>query len=401
MNHTISLHRAASTRLPLALSLALGLGLGLSLSACDVLGGNGTGGTGTGSGTGTDSGTGEPGMLSRDNYQATSDANGYLEIPVEVGADTSAFMVTIESEKYPTLESLTDPSGNEVLYWKDWYSSTESLTSAFFLQGNTMAFNWPVREVDGPLEPGTWTVKASTISRMGSYSGNTDVEVTVMTKADPDLTTSQVHVQIVWAQDVDQDADVVAAVEAAVERWREIWGNYGVELVESYSTSDLDPSLPFASTGSSEVQTNAERFDGQTLVLIVGETIGNDNSLFGIAGGIPGSIEPNNYTYVTLSWLAHAGSNGNFSDNEIRLMGETAAHECGHFLGLFHPVESSYNYWDALDDTSQCSTWQACENRLGSNLMFPYPICGFTSCDPQGDLTPQQEGVWQRYIGAL
>lgn len=388
-------------RLSYAALLVLGL-----LTACDgalgdVFGGDGgddddDGGDDGGAGDG-----GGGGMLSRTNYADSSDRDGYVEVPIDVGAGTSAFLVTVESGSYPTLEALYSPDGDEVLYWEDWYDSDESLTSAFFWDGKVMALNWPVREQDGPLQQGTWTALVSTIDNQGYYDGNADVEVTTMTKDDAALDRADVRVRIVWAQGVGGDPAVVSAMEGAVERWREVWGAYGLNLVESYHESSLDAELGFVWTGSNDVEANAEKFDGQELILIVGETYDGDGSLYGLAGGIPGSIEPNRYTYVSLSWLAHAGGNGSFSDDEIRLMGETAAHECGHFMGLFHPVESSYNYWDALADTEQCSTWSSCETKLGDNLMFPYPICSYTSCDPQGELTGDQQGVAQRYIGSL
>ena len=50
------------------------------------------------------------------------------------------------------------------------------------------------------------------------------------------------------------------------------------------------------------------------------------------------------------------------------MFGETMAHEIGHYMGLYHPVEASYNYWDALEDTVECGTWNACETQLGQQL---------------------------------
>lgn len=379
------------------------LALALSLTACDgKIGGIfSDGGEDGDGGDGAATGDGGGSMLDRDNYEDSTDRDGYIDIPVEVGPDATAFMVTVESREYPTLESVYDPSGDRVLHWEDWYYSDESLTSAFFWDGKVMSFNWPVRADDGTLDRGTWTVRVSTLDSDGYYASNADVEVTVMTKGDGDFDRSDARVRIVWADGVDDDEEVVTAVKSSVERWREIWSSYGIELVESYHTSDLDADLGFTSTGSGDLEDNAERFDGQEMILVVGESIDGDAYTYGIAGGIPGSIEPNRFSWVTLSWLAHAGGNGRFSDDEIRLMGETAAHECGHFMGLFHPVESSFNYWDALDDTESCSNATTCENRLGDNLMFPYPICGWETCDPQGVLTDDQEGVAQRYIGAL
>ena len=84
-------------------------------------------------------------------------------------------------------------------------------------------------------------------------------------------------------------------------------------------------------------------------------------------------------------------------------MCETMAHEAGHFLGLFHPVQFDGDevvYRDALDDTPACGSRDECEPLLQTNLMYPYVSCGEDECY-QDDLTPEQAGVLQRYAGTL
>lgn len=380
--------------------LLLGLGLVLGAGCSDFEDIFGDGGSQADDDDGGDGGSADD-MLTRESFSDTSNNQGLVQIDVDLDGDQSAFLITVESSKYPVLEEVKDPDGNTVLYWEDWLYGNESLTYAFFWAGKSMAFNWPIRPEDGPLQSGTWTVIVSTIDNSGYYSGGTDVDVTIDKKADPSFSAGEVRARIVWADGVGDDADVVAGVEAAVERWREVWGQYGLELVESYHDSDLDPDLSFYANGSSDVEANAERFDGKEVIVVIGDTIDGDTYTYGVSGGIPGSIEPNRYSFVVISWLAHAGNNGTFSDNELQLMGETMAHEVGHYTGLFHPVESDYAYYDALDDTPTCNNWQTCENQMGDNLMFPYPLCYGNSCDPQDVLTDDQQGVGHRYTGAL
>ena len=81
---------------------------------------------------------------------------------------------------------------------------------------------------------------------------------------------------------------------------------------------------------------------------------------------------------MVVSWLEGAGYDGQFNAEEIQMLGETMAHEIGHYMGLYHPVEASYNYWDALEDTEECGTWNACEAQARgkphvpiSNLLWP------------------------------
>jgi hypothetical protein len=40
-----------------------------------------------------------------------------------------------------------------------------------------------------------------------------------------------------------------------------------------------------------------------------------------------------------------------------------------------------------------------CENNLGDNLMYPYPICAGARCTRQDQLTEDQQGVAHRYLG--
>jgi hypothetical protein len=133
---------------------------------------------------------------------------------------------------------------------------------------------------------------------------------------------------------------------------------------------------------------------------VVGESIAGDaDYLYGEAGGIPGPFAAQPHAAVFVSWLANAGGDAAFDDEDILLFGETMAHEMGHYLGLFHPVEDGWDAWDAVADTPDCSAIGECEDALGDNLMFPYPVCGARACVRQSALTEIQGGVVQGYIG--
>jgi hypothetical protein len=100
---------------------------------------------------------------------------------------------------------------------------------------------------------------------------------------------------------------------------------------------------------------------------------------------------------VAISWLQHAGKDGTLDDQDVQTMGETMAHEAGHFLGLFHPVEFSdgtASSYDSLGDTPACSTRSDCDASLESNLMYPYATGAV-----QDDLTAEQVGVLHRWTG--
>ena len=83
---------------------------------------------------------------------------------------------------------------------------------------------------------------------------------------------------------------------------------------------------------------------------------------------------------MLINLKAHEYDNGSGLNNQ--LLGETAGHEMGHFLGLFHPSESAGTLFDPIADTPQCPlsqnsnndsklTAEECGQQYGAdNLMF-------------------------------
>jgi len=224
----------------------------------------------------------------------------------------------------------------------------------------------------------------------------------VQVKEDNTLDDGTVHAQIFYAEGVGDDDGVVSATESAVDRWMEIWASYGLELEVDYYDISVDASLSTPGEGGdmSMLQTS-ENGSAHDVTVLVGETIDGSMEYYGIAGSIPGTLLATQRSGVVISWLANAGGDAAFDDEDIRLYGETLAHEVGHYMGLFHPVESDYSYWDALDDTTQCSSENNCDNQLGDNLMYPYPVCDWSACTPQDQLSNDQAGVKHRYTGTL
>ncbi len=344
----------------------------------------------------------EPGIRT-EQVSVTSGANGLAAVDVDVTTGVDAFLVTglAEDGYLLALERIEDDVGDVVLDWQDWASEPRSLTGAIYAESQDTVVNWPVREVDGLLSHGTWTVWLATVNESGNYVSNVGADVVVQRKVDEGFGSGVVKVTVAWADGVGDDAAVVDATEQAVERWAEIWGAYGLSLDVSYVDAGVDADLPYASSGGDAIETASALGNNRDVTVIIGETIEGSTDYYGVAGSIPGALVSAPRSAVVISWLANSGGDGSFSEDDIRLYGETLAHEVGHYTGLFHPVESSYDWWDALDDTPECSSASRCESELGDNLMFPYPVCGWSSCEPQDQLTPEQEGVMQRYTGTL
>ncbi|MCK6520988.1 hypothetical protein L6R49_06030 [Myxococcota bacterium] len=343
------------------------------------------------------------GPLTTQRGSMLSNQSGRVLVPVELDGDEVSFMVTAKTDTLISLEAILDENGDEVVNWKDWLSakSTESLTSAFYVYGYDSVVNWPVRDVDRSLSAGTWTARFTTLDEDYYYVEDVLVDYTVQTKTDEDLESAVVKVRLVWAEGLDTRNDLQQAVEGAMERWREVWGAAGVTIEVTEVSSELDPELTVDSVApfpNDEVDYGG---DDDDVTVIIGETINGTRGLYGQSGGIPGTLISTANAAVYISWLTNAGRDGEFQEYEVLLLGETMAHEVGHYLGLFHPVEATYDYYDALEDTVECTSWSKCEDQLGENLMFPYPLCSFSDCEPQGNLTVDQSAVMNLYTGAL
>jgi hypothetical protein len=351
---------------------------------------------------GTHSGDPEDQLLREESRTEKTNAQGLYTIDVEVEDGDTSFQVTATApgDHRTSVDSVRDPSGRKILDWQEALQGDHQISGAFIPQRSTTAFNWPIQEKDGPLEPGTWQVTWTVTNQSLFPQPRSRIDLVTAIKRDPDLATAVIRVRILYARGVD-DPKIVNAVEDAVEHWRDIWAEEGITLVERYDTTTLDPDLGFYREGSTAAEEASAGKEPGELQLIVGESIDRDTYIYGVSSGIPGTIQISESTYVVLSWLSHAGRDGRFDLDEIKLMGQTMAHECGHYIGLFHPVEGGYYRWDSLRDTPECSTFPTCADVLGRNLMFPFSLCDATGCVNQTQITDDQSGVFHLQVSAL
>lgn len=342
-------------------------------------------------------------------YSSGTASSGTMTIDVNVNAGAGAFLLSTvgQSNHYLSVEEVTDPDGSTALYWEDWYYGDNNLTAGLLPIYNEMQLNWPVRAEDPELTAGWWSVVVAAIDRDGYYQPGADIDVITQVKQDDSFSNGTVNVRLVYVDDLDSDTNVTGATEDAVEIWRTIWAAYGLDLSVDYDTDPAtSAALPAMTQGSDDIDAISEAGTDADITVVIGDTVGGAANIYGESGGIPGTLVDGQHSAVAISWITNAGGDGTFSADDVQIYGETLAHEVGHYMGLFHPVDYDNSFspyaWDALGDTDECRNQSSCDNALGENNMYPFPVCpDFNSCLPQQTLSDGQTGVLHRHVGAL
>ncbi len=219
------------------------------------------------------------------------------------------------------------------------------------------------------------------------FSGMNSAKITIRTGNTPSTSTITVKPYLTTSK------YTASQIQTAVNMIETIYENNNVQITLESITTLTNSS--FASVSSSFLNSTTSSLvstgdSDKANLFFIEDFTGSSSGVLGIAAGIPGSLGvAGNLNGVLISIDAHVIS-GSISDS---LLGETAAHEMGHLLGLFHPTESSGTVFDPLADTPQCTSGTIqpsdCIGAGADNLMFW-----------QGDLTIEQTNLTsdQRHI---
>lgn len=337
---------------------------------------------------------------------SASASSSVARFSFDVPSGTRSFLVSAQGPSgYIYVTELVDPDGQSPVVPSDYSVGPEFLSAGLMPFSDQPAFNWPVRDIDPELTPGEWTIGFSALGTNYAPSSAFDLDLTVQLNRDSNLDSGCFTARVVMTPGVAGDEALVSAVEGAVEVWAEIVGAHGITLQAVFETGEgLAERLDQPSVGSSAYEELRASGDEEDLIVVIGETVANSSYILGESGGIPGNLVPSTHGVVAVSWLLHAGADGTFDETDVTGLGETMAHEVGHYMGLFHPIEvdgygNPSGFTDALSDTPGCSSSSDCLSQLGTNLMFPYRTCTSPTCERQDDVTAQQAGVLQRFTG--
>ena len=252
----------------------------------------------------------------------------------------------------------------------------------------------------------SYTVEVFVADDSGAAKSGADVTLIVNSDSDANLNTGNLNVNIFYVGDVGQEEGTKQVVSQALNEFRTIFSRQaGINL----NVNEFDISgpvvLPQPFTGSDIYQSASSMTTGLGVnIFIAGDIDGGGGQILGLAGGIIAPPIPSRRSALAVGVFAGAGPNGTFDATEIRLLGETMAHESGHYMGLFHPVDFSgevASATDPLDDTFACGVFAECLADESSirNLMFTTVVSdGSGGFVPQNELSDQQRSVLNRYI---
>ena len=294
----------------------------------------------------------------------TNEGDGYLSGSFEVPSNGISFMLGtfMDNNSVVGFYSLTDPDGTNIL------SSSSALYnySSGRLGGYGFASVLVPQTSNFSAKAGTWTFK--------NYA-NDRVKLTIRTGSTPSVATINVQPYITgttWsANDIASALTVMAS----------IYDNNGITLSVKNTITISDSQYATVSSSFIDATTSSLVSQGSedtVNLFFVEDQPSGETAILGVSAGIPGSMS------IASSWngvINYLSAHATGSTLNSQVLGETVAHEMGHWLGLFHTTEAAGSSFDPLSDTAQCPISldgdsdgkvyaEECEGYGADNLMF-------------------------------
>lgn len=297
----------------------------------------------------------------------TVGGDGYYAGSFDVPANGISFILSSfkDNNASTAFYSLSDPDETDILSASStpnlYGAASGSLGSAGY--ANVLVPQSP----SFSAKAGTWTYKA--------YN-NDSVKLALRSGSIPSSTTIVVQPYITgttWA---------AGDLSAALSVMSSIYSTNGITLTINSTITISDSQYAAVSGTFTDSTTSALVSQGGTAAVnlfFIEDYSGSWSGVLGNAAGIPGSMGiANSWNGVLNSLSAHASG----TTLESQLLGETAAHEMGHQLGLFHTTEQGGTEFDIISDTAECPkssrdndsngkmSAEECEGYGAENVMF-------------------------------
>ena len=288
-----------------------------------------------------------------------------------IPGNSISFLLSIflDNNNSVVFKSLTDPDGKDVLS----SSSTPNLYLDASGSSGSNVIKYGYANVLVPQSP-SFTAKAG-IWTFTAYN-NDRVKLALRTGTATSDTTIAVQPFITgttWsAGDISDVLSVMSSIYLKNGLTLTIKSTITITETEYNSVS---PTFTNTTTSALVKQGSSDSVN----IFFIEDYSGSGSGMLGNAAGMPGSMgDVNSWNGVLASLTAHATGTA----LDAQLLGETAAHEMGHQLGLFHTTEKEGTVFDILSDTPECSsssqdndsngtvTAEECDEFGGDNLMF-------------------------------
>ena len=300
--------------------------------------------------------------------------DGYYTGSFVVPSDGISFLLSIfkDSNAKIVFDSLADPDGNDILSSSStlnlYNDASGGLGSDLIKEGyaNILVPQSP----SFSAKAGTWTFKAKNNDRikLTRRSGTLPASATIVVQ--PYITGTT------W---------VAGDLSSALSIMSSIYSANGITLSINSTITISDSQYAAVSGTFTNTTTSSLVSQGATAAVnlfFIEDYSGSWSGVLGNAAGIPGSMGiANSWNGVLNSLSAHASG----TTLDAQLLGETAAHEMGHQLGLFHTTEQGGTVFDIISDTAECTkssrdnnsngkmSAEECEGYGGDNVMFWTP----------------------------
>lgn len=266
--------------------------------------------------------------------------NGYKIGSFVVPSNGLSFTLSIFSDNNSLVyfASLTDPDASNLLdntSTPNIYAQTSGF-GALSYGGGSMLVPY---SSSFSAKAGTWSFIASNNDRvyLGLRTGSTPSSTTISIQ--PYITGTT------WS---------ASDISAALTVMSNIYSTNGITLTIKDTITISESQYSTISSSFSNSTTSALISQGSTdtvNLFFVEDQLSGESSAYGVSGGLPGP------TGIASSWngvLNFLTAHATGTTLNTQLLGETAAHEMGHWLGLYHTSESTGTSFDPLSDTAEC-----------------------------------------------
>ena len=266
--------------------------------------------------------------------------NGYKIGSFVVPSNGLSFTLSIFSDNNSLVyfASLTDPDASNLLdntSTPNIYAQTSGF-GALSYGGGSMLVPY---SSSFSAKAGTWSFIASNNDRvyLGLRTGSTPSSTTISIQ--PYITGTT------WS---------ASDISATLTVMSNIYSTNGITLTIKDTITISESQYSTISSSFSNSTTSALISQGSTdtvNLFFVEDQLSGESAAYGVSGGLPGP------TGIASSWngvLNFLTAHATGTTLNTQLLGETAAHEMGHWLGLYHTSESTGTSFDPLSDTAEC-----------------------------------------------